>query len=65
MTYFKPLWKQLRQRGVHPEMVAGLHMIIQDIQNRNYLHAYSLYMGLAIGARSRCCRMRCRLPVLS
>ena len=50
VTYFKPLWKQLRHRAVHPEMVAGLHMIIQDIHNRNYLHAYSLYMSLAIGA---------------
>jgi hypothetical protein len=47
--YFKPLWKQLRQRAVHPEMVAGLHMIIADIKNRNYLHAYSIYVSLAIG----------------
>lgn len=50
MTYFRPLWKQLRQKAVHPEMVAGLHMIVQDIRHRNYLHAYGIYMSLAIGA---------------
>lgn len=30
-------------------MVAGLWMFIQDIMNRNYLHAYDIYMRLAVG----------------
>ena len=34
-------------------MVAGLHMIVQDIRHRNYLHAYGIYMSLAIGALPR------------
>lgn len=49
MTFFKPLYKQLKQKVVHPEMVAGLYMIVQAIQQRNYLHAYDVYMRLAIG----------------
>jgi pre-mRNA-splicing factor 18 len=49
MTFFKPLYRQLRQKEVHPEMVAGLYMIVEAIQQRNYLHAYDVYMRLAIG----------------
>lgn len=49
LAYFKPLYQQLQQKEVPPEMVAGLWMYIQDIQNRNYLHAYDIYMHLAIG----------------
>ncbi|KAK9904116.1 hypothetical protein WJX75_004917 [Coccomyxa subellipsoidea] len=49
MTFIKPLYKQLKQKLVHPEMVAGLYMIVQAIKQRNYLHAYDVYMRLAIG----------------
>lgn len=30
-------------------MVAGIWMLIEDIQNRNYLHGYDIYMHLAVG----------------
>ncbi|BDA45542.1 Pre-mRNA-splicing factor 18 [Coccomyxa sp. Obi] len=49
MTFIKPLYKLLKQKQVHPEMVAGLYMIVQAIKQRNYLHAYDVYMRLAIG----------------
>ena len=49
MAAFKPLYQQLKQHSVAPEMVAGLWMLIQDIENRNYLHAYDIYMHLAVG----------------
>ena len=49
MTFFQPLFKSLKRKSVLPEMVAGLDMIVQDIKQRNYLHAYDIYMRLAIG----------------
>ena len=49
MAAFKPLYHQLKQHSVAPEMVAGLWILIQDIENRNYLHAYDIYMHLAVG----------------
>ena len=49
MLFFKPLYKQLKEKLVHPEMVAGLYMIVEDILQRNYLHAYDVYMRLAVG----------------
>lgn len=49
MTFIKPLYRLLKQKQVHPEMVAGLYMIVQAIKQRNYLHAYDVYMRLAIG----------------
>lgn len=51
MTFIKPLYKLLKQKQVHPEMVAGLYMIVEAIKQRNYLHAYDVYMRLAIGDR--------------
>lgn len=51
MTFFQPLFKSLKRKSVLPEMVAGLDMIVQDIQQRNYLHAYDIYMRLAIGVQ--------------
>jgi hypothetical protein len=50
VSYFKALYQQLEQRHCPPEMVAGLWMFIEDIQGRNYLHAYDIYMHLAVGA---------------
>ena len=49
MTFFQPLFKQLKRKALLPEMVAGLDMIVEDIKQRNYLHAYDIYMRLAIG----------------
>ena len=49
MTFFQPLFKLLKRKAVLPEMVAGLDMIVEDIKQRNYLHAYDIYMRLAIG----------------
>ena len=49
MTFFQPLYKLLKRKAVLPEMVAGLDMIVEDIKQRNYLHAYDIYMRLAIG----------------
>ena len=51
MTFFQPLFKSLKRKSVLPEMVAGLDMIVQDIKQRNYLHAYDIYMRLAIGVQ--------------
>ena len=50
MTFFQPLFKALKRKSVLPEMVVGLDMIVEDIKQRNYLHAYDIYMRLAIGA---------------
>lgn len=48
--YFKPLYRQLKQRRVVKEMVAGVAIMVQNIKDRNYLAAYDMYMRLAIGA---------------
>ena len=45
--YLKPLWKDLRRREVIPELVAGLYMIVQAVQQRNYLQAYDINVHLA------------------
>lgn len=47
--YFRPLFSRLKQRSLHPEMVAGLKMMVEAIKDRNYLHAYKIYMGIAVG----------------
>ncbi|KAK9845235.1 hypothetical protein WJX81_000654 [Elliptochloris bilobata] len=47
--YMKPLWKDLRRRDMPPKLVAGLYMIFQAVQQRNYLQAYDIYVRLAIG----------------
>ena len=52
--YLKPLWKDLRRRDMLPELVAGLYMIVQAVQQRNYLQAYDIYVRLAIGAVAPC-----------
>ncbi len=38
--YFKPLFQRLKQRSLHPEMVAGLKLMFEAIRDRNYLYAY-------------------------
>lgn len=40
--YFKPLFQRLKQRSLHPEMVAGLKLMVEAIKERNYLHAYKV-----------------------
>lgn len=47
--YLKPLFSRLRNRSLDPEMLAGLKMIVDAMKGRNYLHAYKIYMGIAIG----------------
>eukprot|EP00884_Botryococcus_braunii_P016793 jgi/Botrbrau1/3798/Bobra.0183s0030.1 len=47
--YFKPLFRQLKQRRVVKEMVAGVAIMVQSIKDRNYLAAYDMYMRLAVG----------------
>ncbi|KAK9802898.1 hypothetical protein WJX73_003346 [Symbiochloris irregularis] len=49
MGFFKPLYRQLKNDSVPPEMKAGLWMIIEAALQRNYLSAYDIYMHLAIG----------------
>jgi pre-mRNA-splicing factor 18 len=49
MSYFQPMLRQLKQREVPLDMLAGLWMIVTAIRERNYLHAYDIYMRLAIG----------------
>jgi len=51
VSFFQPLFKSLKRKSLLPEMVAGLDMIVEDIKQRNYLHAYDIYMRLAIGKR--------------
>ena len=36
-------------RDLAPELAAGLWMIVEAIQQRNYLHGYDIYMRLAVG----------------
>ncbi|GAB4821259.1 hypothetical protein N2152v2_008305 [Parachlorella kessleri] len=48
-VYFKPLFERLRQRSLDPEMVAGLKLMFDAMRDRNYLHAYKIYMGIAVG----------------
>ena len=62
VTFIKPLYKQLKQKVVHPEMVAGLYMIVQAIKQRNYLHAYDVYMRLAIGELPHSCIQNLKGP---
>ena len=49
VSYFKALYAQLKRRQCPPEMVAGIWMLVEDIQSRNYLHGYDIYMHLAVG----------------
>ena len=63
MTFFQPLFKSLKRKSVLPEMVAGLDMIVEDIKQRNYLHAYDIYMRLAIGVQPLQPRLTIRIDV--
>lgn len=47
--YLKPLFESLAARDIEREVLAAVLLITNDINERNYLHAYELYMGLAIG----------------
>ncbi|KAL3141103.1 hypothetical protein ABBQ38_003458 [Trebouxia sp. C0009 RCD-2024] len=49
MSFFKPLFKQLKRRQIDPDMKAGLWMICEAFKERNYLFAYDIYMRLAVG----------------
>ena len=44
-----PELKRVFLLQVAPDMKAGLWMICQACRERNYLHAYDIYMRLAIG----------------
>lgn len=50
MEFMKPLYRDLRQLEIPGDMLAGLWMIVEAIENRNYLRAYDIYMRLAVGA---------------
>ena len=50
MEFMKPLYRDLRQLEIPGDMLAGLCMIVEAIENRNYLRAYDIYMRLAVGA---------------
>ena len=54
MDFFKPMFRQLKQGSMVPEMKAGLWMIMQHIQDRNYLAGYDIFMRLAIGELQMC-----------
>lgn len=47
--YLRPLYDRLRQRTLDPQLLAGIKLIVDAVKDRNYLHAYKLYMGVAIG----------------
>jgi len=49
MTFFKPMFRELKARRLPGDLLAGLWMIIDAIQQHNYLYAYDIYMRLAIG----------------
>lgn len=50
MEYFKPMMRSLRKRDIPADLLAGIWIIVQDIKDRNYLHANTTYMSLAVGA---------------
>ena len=49
MEYFKPMMRSLRKRDIPADLLAGIWMIVRDIKDRNYLHANTIYMSLAVG----------------
>lgn len=49
VQYMKPLYARLRRRSLDPQLLAGIKLIVEAIKDRNYLHAYKIYMGVAIG----------------
>lgn len=49
MEYLRPLYSRLRNRSLDPTLLAGIKLIVDLIKQRNYLYAYKVYMGVAIG----------------
>jgi len=47
--YLRPLFYRLKNRTVDPQLLAGIKIITDAVKDRNYLHAYKIYMGVAIG----------------
>lgn len=47
--YLKPLYSRLKHRTLDVNLLAGIKLIIDAMKDRNYLHAYKIYMGVAIG----------------
>lgn len=47
--YFRPLFHRLKNRTLDPQLLAGFKLITDAMKDRNYLHAYKIYMGVAIG----------------
>jgi len=47
--YLKPLYSRLKHRNLDVNLLAGVKLIIDAMKDRNYLHAYKIYMGVAIG----------------
>lgn len=47
--YLRPLYSRLRQRNLDVQLLAGIKLIVDAMRERNYLHAYEIYMGVAIG----------------
>lgn len=47
--YLRPLFYKLKNRTLDAQLLAGIKIITDAIKDRNYLHAYKIYMGVAIG----------------
>lgn len=47
--YFRPLFHRLKNKTLDPELLAGFKLITDAMKDRNYLYAYKIYMGVAIG----------------
>jgi pre-mRNA-splicing factor 18 len=47
--YLRPLFSRLQKKTIDAELLAGLKLITDAMKDRNYLHAYKLYMAVAIG----------------
>lgn len=47
--YFRPLFHRLKHKTLDPQLLAGIKLITDNMKDRNYLHAYKIYMGVAVG----------------
>jgi pre-mRNA-splicing factor 18 len=47
--YLRPLFYRLKNKSVNEDLLVGIKLITDAMKERNYLHAYKLYMGVAIG----------------
>lgn len=47
--YIRPLYFRLKHKSLDPQLLAGIKLITDAIKDRNYLYAYKIYMGVAIG----------------